>query len=437
MSTRVRILYGRTGMTISVPDTVTILEGDSIEGLADSAAALRAALAEPIGAAPLPELLAHRRPASVAVTISDITRPVPNEVIVTGLMEQLHQAGISDEQAVVIIGTGMHRPSTPQERIELLGTELLGRLEVIDHLAEDATTLVQVRDDPPVSINRRFVEADFRIVTGLIEPHFMAGYSGGRKGVCPGLADAATVRRFHSFPIMADPRSTTGRLEGNPCHEESLRVAHTVGVDFLVNVAIDRQRRPAAFFCGDMEAAHLAGAERVGQWTSARVDAPYDLIITNGGGYPLDQTFYQTVKGMVTPLLAMHEQTIVLVASDCGEGIGSEPYTRTMLQWGRNWKGFLNHISSTDEVEKDQWQYQMHTRTLERIGVDRLRFVTDGLEPDLQSKLGVNPVLGQGDAAARCQVFVDTFAAENPDARIAVIPEGPYTMITEELRVGA
>ena len=428
-SKMVNMLYGRQGLTLSVPAHTTVLESEAIPTLPDPEDAIRRALETPIANPPVAELLKQKRPATVAITISDITRPVPNQVMVSALLEVINAAGIGDQHVFIIIGTGMHRPSTPAEREEMLGKSLLRRCEVIDHRADDASGLTRVSESPPVSVNRRFVEAEFRIVTGLIEPHFMAGYSGGRKGVCPALADAATVQRFHSYPTMAHAGSTNGVLEGNPCHAESLRVAKLVGVDFLANVAIDRQRRPAAFFCGDMEKAHLAGAAQVGKWTGVKVDEPFDLIITNGGGYPLDQTFYQTVKGMVTPLPAMHEQTTVLIVSHCGEGVGSDQYNQTMMSWGSDWHGFLEHIASNDQVVKDQWQYQMHTRTLAKIGVDRLRFVTDGLSADLQPRLAVNPILGGSASEQRCQQFIDRFNADQPTARIAAIPEGPYTLV--------
>ena len=425
----ITLLYGRSGMALAVPEDAVVLEGPATRPLPDPEGAVRAALADPIGAPPLAELVQQRRPATVAITISDITRPVPNELIVTALLEVLNAAGVSDDRVRVIIGTGMHRPSTPEERAELLGARLLSRCTVIDHRADEPDGLVRVSSDPPVSISRRFVEADFRIVTGLIEPHFMAGYSGGRKGVCPALADAPTIFRFHRHAILADPRSATGVLDGNPCHAESLRVARLVGVDFLANVAIDRERRLAGVYCGDMEAAHLAGAGQVGQWTRALVDGPFDLVLSNGGGYPLDQTFYQTVKGMVAPLAALDERSTLLVTGHCGEGIGSPPYTETMRRWGRDWRGFLDHIKSTPEVVKDQWQYQMHARTLQRIGAQRLWLATDALDADLLATLAVRPVPGDGDARRRAQCFIDTFLSDNPGARVAVLPEGPYTMV--------
>jgi len=194
-----RLLYGKDGIDVRVPESAAVLAGRHPPAVPDADAAVRAALAGPIGTAPLAELLRRRQPGSVAITISDITRPVPNQDLLPPLLAELNAAGVADEQVVVIIGTGMHRPSTPAERQTLLGDELLKRLEVLDHRADAPDTLTQVSDDPPVRVSRRFLEADFRVVTGYIEPHFMAGYSGGRKGVCPALVDLATVQRFHGY----------------------------------------------------------------------------------------------------------------------------------------------------------------------------------------------------------------------------------------------
>ncbi|MCK4627034.1 MAG: nickel-dependent lactate racemase, partial [Phycisphaerae bacterium] len=188
-----RLLYGKTGMVLRVPETAAILEGKDIPAIAEPTSAVSDALKNPIDSPALAELVGKNRPRTVAITISDITRPVPNKVFLPPMLNVLNSAGVADSQITIIIGTGMHRPSTPEERDILVGRDIQSRIEVIDHTADDADTLVTVSADPPVSVNRRFAEADFRIVTGYIEPHFMAGFSGGRKGVCPALVDLATI----------------------------------------------------------------------------------------------------------------------------------------------------------------------------------------------------------------------------------------------------
>jgi nickel-dependent lactate racemase len=405
--------------------------------LASPARSVRDALSSPIGCAPLVELVRQRAPDRVAITVSDITRPVPNRLFLPPLLHALGDAGVASDRVTIIIGTGMHRPSTIAEREEILGPDILSACEVIDHRADAEDTLTTVSDSPPVRVCRRFADADFRIVTGLIEPHFMAGFSGGRKGVCPALVDLDTVQRFHGVQTLDNPRASNGRLAGNPCHEIALRVARTVGVDFLFNVAITRDRQVAGIYCGDLEAAHEAGCRDVAAWTAAPVAQPYDLVVTSAGGYPLDQTFYQAVKGMCTALPALGPSTVLLQACHCGEGLGSDAYRDLLLSYGRDWQRFLRDIRQTpDTTRLDQWEFQMQCRVLDRIGIDNLRIVSDGIAPDVQTRLALNPVLGPGTAQERAQRFVDAFCRARPGARIAVIPEGPYTLLRPETDTG-
>ena len=426
----VRMLYGRTGLELRVPERTSVLAGPGAPPVADPAAAVLEALEAPIGSPPLRELLAAKRPQTVAITVSDGTRPVPNRQFLPALLQILHAAGVSDRQIVVVIGTGMHRPSTPEERLRILGPEVLRRVEVIDHDAHDPATLVEISHDPPVSVCRRFAAADFRIVTGFIEPHFMAGFSGGRKGVCPALVDLRTLQRFHGYAALADPRSDSGILDGNPCHAIALEIAHIVGIDFLLNVAITPDHHVAGVYCGDLEAAHLVGCRQVAQWTTAVIDGPFDLVVTSGGGFPLDQSFYQTVKGMCAALPALDSGSTLLQVSSCDDRLGSPSYTEWMLRWGHDWRGFLAHLAAHAEATAlDQWELQMHSRVLERIGIDKLWFVSDGVPADVQERIAVTPILGAGSVAERAQGALDGYLAQHPQARVAVIPAGPYTML--------
>ncbi len=426
----VNLLYAGTGMKLHVPESAAVLEAQHIPALKEPEKAVIEALENPIKSASLRTLIEAKNPHTVAITISDITRPVPNRVFLPPLLEYLGRCGIRDDRIVIIVGTGMHRQSTPEERDILVGREIPLQFEVIDHRADDPETLVRVSDDPPVSVCRRFVETDFKIVTGYIEAHFMAGFSGGRKGVCPALVDLETIRRFHGFETLADPRADNGRLEGNPCHEIALSAAKTVGVDFLFNVAINGERSMAGIYCGDLEAAHLDGCSQVAAWTTARFERPFDLVITNGGGYPLDMTFYQTVKGMCTALPALNKGSTLLQVSHCGEEIGSKSYTDMMLSYSNDWQRFLSDIEAGKKQTKlDQWQLQMQCRVLERIGQENLWFVSDGIPEDIQNRICVKPILGRGNARQRAQRTIDEYVAAHPSARIAVIPDGPYTML--------
>ncbi len=425
----VELLYGQGRLPLRVPRHAEVLRAEEVRPLADPEAAVREALAAPVGCAPLLQLVRARRPRTVAVTVSDITRPVPNHQILPALLEVLAAGGVEPDQVLVVVGTGMHHPSTEGERERFLGREVLGRVEVVDHTADRPETLVRLCDDPPVSVNARFAAADLRVVTGLIEPHFMAGFSGGRKGVCPALVDLQTIQRFHSYETLNHPLADNGVLTGNPCHEIGLEVARRVGVDFLVNVAVTRERQMAGVYCGQMEAAHQLGCEEVGRWNTARVDGPVDLVITNGGGFPLDQTFYQTIKGMVSALPALGPQSTLLQLARCDDSLGSEAYTELLLRWGHDWQGFEAEASRGGETRLDQWELQMQCKVLRRIGTERLWFASDGLSDELLARLALHPLPGPGDARQRAQAAIDRFLDQRPGARVAVIPEGPYTML--------
>jgi nickel-dependent lactate racemase len=251
------------------------------------------------------------------------------------------------------------------------------------------------------------------------------------------LVDLATVQKFHGHATLANARADTGNLEGNPCHEASLAVARQVGVDFLLNVSLSPDRGVAGVYCGDLVAAHAAGCADVAKHTtaafhSARPGGGYDLVVTNGGGCPLDQTFYQTVKGMCTALPALGEGSTLLIVSHCGEKLGSAAYAKLLTTWGNDWRGFLRHIAASGKTELDQWEFQMQARVLARIGRERLWLVSDGIPIQTQRYIGVTPVMGPGDAPIRAQRAIDEFVADHRDARVAVIPGGPYTMLREE-----
>ena len=427
---KIKILYDKEGMELNVPALAEVLEGQDIPAIANCDKAIQKALDSPIGSAPLKDLLHVKKPSTVAITISDITRPVPNKIFMPQLLKVLNTSDIKDSQIVIVIGTGMHRPSSPAEREILLGAEIIKRIEVIDHLSDSPETLTKVSDDPPVSLCKRFSDADFKIVTGYIEPHFMAGFSGGRKGVCPALVDLKTIEMFHGYKTLANPNAENGLLKDNPCHEIALKIAKTVGIDFLFNVSITKDRKIAGIYCGDLDKAHLVGCREVASWVTADIERGYDLVITNGGGYPLDQTFYQTVKGMCTAMPALNENSTLLIISHCGEQLGSDAYTNLMLRYNNDWKRFLVDIKvNSNHTDLDQWEFQMQARVLNHIGQKNLWFVSDGIADEIQKQISVSPILGQGDAQKRAQQAIDKYVENNPNAKIAVIPEGPYTML--------
>jgi nickel-dependent lactate racemase len=302
----------------------------------------------------------------------------------------------------------------------------VARLPVLDHDSRDPSQLEAVpgttSSGATVRLNRHYLAADLRILTGLVEPHFMAGYSGGRKAVFPGLTDLRAIRSFHGPRFLEDPRTATGVLEGNPCHREAADAARLAGADFILNVAIDRERKIVGVFAGELEAAFHAAAEAVGGFCRAAASRPADIVVTSGGGYPLDATFYQTVKGMVGALPVVREGGAVLIASACSEGIGNREYGELMLEYDGRHEDFLGDIQARDEVQQDQWEFEMQCKALARVGVDGLVVCTDGIPRDTLRRLSVTP--GRGSL----QETLDALLAARPGARVVAIPEGPYTL---------
>lgn len=425
----VELLYGRGTVPVRVPDSAAVLRSSAPPALEDPEAAVRSCLEHPVGTPPLRQLLAERRPRTAAVTISDITRPVPNRVFLPVLLEELERSGVRREDLTVVIGTGMHRRSTEEEKRYLTGPEVYDRYRVVDHDASDPAGLVRLSDDPPVKVNRPFMEADFKIVTGFIEPHFMAGFSGGRKGLCPALVDLETIGRFHGYETLSNPGATVGVLEGNPCHRIALEVARTAGVDFLLNVVLDHGFKVAGVFAGGLEEAHAAGCAFLEPYVEAAANGPFDIVIADAGGAPLDLNHYQSVKGMCMALPALKPVGRLVQVSACTEGVGGEAYHSLLRRYRNDWQAFLADIAASGETKLDQWEFQMLCRVLDHIGTDNLHFISDGIPPETYQYLCCAPPDTVGSTGERLQRTVDRLLAEDPDARVAVMPGAPYTVV--------
>jgi lactate racemase len=417
----IHLRYGRNGLDTELPDGIDahILRMAQAAPVADPDAAVRHALANPIASEPLS--VVARGKSSAAITISDITRPVPNAVLLPPILDTLNGAGIPDVNILVVVGTGLHRPNTKSELREMVGDDILRRVEIVNHVARDESTLMHLGETPrgtPVWINRAFVEADLHIATSLIEPHLMAGFSGGRKAICPGMAGAKTMRIMHGPTLLSHELACEGHLEGNPFHEEATEIARMVGVDFIVNTALNENREVTGVFAGDLEAAHTEGCRFVAEQCSAELPRPADIILTTSAGYPLDLTFYQSVKAMTAALPGVKPGGTVIVAAACNEGIGSPEYTQLMAET-TSVEQFRARISDPDFFVIDQWQTQEMCRALDKVDV---LFYTDGLPADTIGSLLVTPVesVRAGlDAALH---------KHGQDALVAVIPDGPYVL---------
>ena len=360
---------------------------------------------------------------SACILICDITRPVPNRLFLRPLVERLERAGIPRGDITVLVATGLHRPNLGDELAEVVGDPwVLERVRVENHHARndaDHVDLGRTRRGTPILLDRRFVEAGVRIATGLVEPHFMAGYSGGRKVIAPGIAHAETITTFHNHHFMSDPGAENCVLDGNPLHREQLEILDRIGGAFALNTVIDDRRRLAFVNFGECRDSHLDAVAFVRRF--AEVDLPHRFatVVTSAAGYPLDKTYYQTVKGMVGALGALEDGGDLIIASQCSEGLGSTEYRdaqRRLVDAGPD--AFLASISGKALADIDEWQTQMQTRSLAR---GRISLFTEGLTPADRTLTGVDCVTSVEEAVAES-------IARHRDPRVAIIPEGPYVI---------
>jgi nickel-dependent lactate racemase len=419
---RVALAYGRSQLELNLPDDrrIDVLEKHPVPPLTDTDAAVRRALDDPIGSPPLRELARGRSDA--VIVVSDRTRPVPNAVVLPPILDALRAGGLPPEAVAIQVATGLHRPNTPAELDEMLGTELARSLRIVQHDARDAEShadLGRTEGGIPIRIDRFFLGSDLRILTGLIEPHLMAGFSGGRKAVCPGLADVETVRVAHG-PAMLEGQVGPGIVDGNPLHVGLLEIQRRVGAHFLVNVALDRERRLAAVFGGDVERAHAQGMEFVEREAGVTIDEPADVVIVSGGGDPLDATFYQAIKGISTAAGIVRPGGAILLCASLSEGIGSASFEKLLRECDSP-RDFELRLEDDEFFAVDQWMVQHLCQAHRRA---RVLLYTDGLPPEATRELLVQPVPTPAAGIERA------LAGMGADARIAVLPQGPYVLAT-------
>ena len=390
--------------------------------ITDAPTAIDRALAEPVQAETL-DVLA-RRCRTACILICDITRPVPNHLFLRPMITRLQSAGIPMAGITVLVATGLHRPNEGDELAELVGDPwVLQNVRVENHDATNARDHVDFGSTPtratPVKLDRRFVNADLRIATGLVEPHFMAGYSGGRKVVAPGVAHEDTIRTFHSARFMEDPAATQCNLVGNPLHEEQLQIMSMLGDVYALNTVIDENRRLSFVNFGEIGASHLAAVDFVHDFCTVAIPRQFSTVVTSAAGYPLDQTYYQTVKGMVTPVDILTPRATLIVAADCSEGLGSDAYResqRRLIAEGSD--RFLARILAKQFADIDEWQSEMQLKS-QRVATVQL--FSNGLA-------GVDRDLTGVELIDSLPAAIERSVANSGDRAIAVIPEGPYVV---------
>jgi lactate racemase len=419
--------YGRTGLTVELPDANVVgpLSIRPAPPLHDPQAAIDEALRSPIGTPPLAELAKGRRTACILVC--DITRPVPNRLILPPLLRTLEQQGIARRDILILIATGLHRPNEGAELEEMLGPDIARNYRVENHhgkLLEEHEYLGETPNGVPVWLDRRYLHADLKITTGLIEPHLMAGYSGGRKVICPGIAALETVKVWHGPRFLEHPKADCGFLDGNPVHEENTRIARMAGCDFIVNVCVDGERRLTWVGAGDMEQAWREGVRFVENVVRVPVSEPLDVVVTSSAGYPLDSTWYQAIKGLTGALPVVKRGGTIILAASLTEGLGSPEFQRVMAE-NPDLQVFKQRILGKDYFVMDQWQLEELAKVVERC---RVKVVTHGLPPETLRRCYVEPAESVESAVAGC---LRDYGA---GARIGVIPKGPYVLPYVEKR---
>jgi nickel-dependent lactate racemase len=426
---KIDLQYGRQELSLKFPDD-SIVYTSGYRPVANVASQLLVdSLANPISGESLSELLKKKREGKVVIVVSDITRPIPYAQFLPQLIAEIEKSGVRKEEIMILVATGMHRASTQMEHLSMFGEFIVRNYRILDHDCQDAENLRQLSarswSGSEIRLNKHYVQAGFRLVTGLVEPHFMAGFSGGRKAICPGLVDLDTIRKFHGYQFLSHSRAVSSVMEENPCNQENSSVARLCPPDYSVNVVLDQEKRINHIVSGELFASHFEAVKYVKEACCPVVAEEADLAVTSCGGYPLDATFYQCVKGFVNCLPAIKKQGEIIAFGSCMEGIGSQEFTGIMEKYSGNHRQFILDISRNSFFIKDQWQLQMLIRVLDKIGQDNLHFFTSNITTERLSLLSVHPhAVSVKELESSIQRQID--AAISSKKRVAVFPEGPY-----------
>jgi lactate racemase len=353
----VNLSYGKKGLKINIPDYAKVVAPNQIEVPEDDHQMVINALRNPIGTKPLRDMVSPKN--KIVIVISDITRPTPNHKLVPWLLEELSQVPI--ENITIINGTGTHRDETRDELIEMLGKKIVDTVRIINHHCHEKSELAHVGRSKfgcEVYLNKEYVEADFRIVTGFIEPHFFAGFSGGPKGIMPGIAGIETILNFHNAKMIGHPLATWGVLENNPLQEMTREINTFCKPDFLLNVALTGSNQITNVFAGELVAAHSTGCAFVKEHAMIKCDERFDVVITTNAGYPLDQNLYQAVKGMNAAQKIVKQGGTIICAAECIEGMPEHGNFTKILEMRDTPKELLQMINEPSFQMFDQWEAQ-------------------------------------------------------------------------------
>jgi len=414
------LAYGKTGLEIEIPDEldVTVIEQKFVASAPDQKAALRKALQAPIEASSLHDVV--KSTDTVGIIFSDITRPTPNHLILPAILDEI--AHVHQENITLFNALGTHRPNTEVELRGMLGDTIVDSYCIVQNNAFDQSTQIQLgttNRGHDIWLNRELVECDIKILTGFIEPHFFAGFSGGGKAVMPGMAGQRSVLDNHNADMISHPKATWGITHGNPIWEEVREVAFKVEHCFLVNVSLNSDKEITSVFAGNLDAAHAAGCAYVKERAMVPVPHTYDIVITTNSGYPLDLNLYQSVKGMSAASQVVRDGGSIIIAADCWDGIPDHGLYGQLLREAESPKALLDIIFEPGFLKQDQWQVQIQAQIQLRADV----FIrTDGLTDEQIEMVLLRPCERIEDTV------IDLLDDYGPQARICVLPEGPQTI---------
>ncbi len=419
----IRLKYGEEGLDLEFPETpnfVGILSPQEAEVIALPADAVSQSLAQPIASAPLKELA--RGKADAMIVISDITRPVPNRLLLPLIIRQLEAAGIPADKITSLIATGIHRPNEGPELERLVGKEIAASYRIINHFSknqEEMTLVGHIGDGVPALVNKHYLAAELKILTGFIEPHMWAGFSGGRKSILPGISSVKTLEFMHGPEMVAHPQTRYGVLEGNPFHEAGLAIMEQAGADFIVNVTLDTSKQLTGVFAGHPVKAHLAGVEFLRRHCVHSLAEPLDFVVTTNAGAPLDCNLYQTAKGISGVASAIREGGVILIATECLEGFGSDEY-RAVFEHATTPQAFIEKLLKKEFFLPDQWCAQ---ETYQVMLKNEIWVHTKGIDAATLKRFHFKPVPQIN------QAITELLVRFGRNARWAIVPDGPLLIL--------
>ena len=356
MNVKTKVLYGKSDVEIDVPDHSTLIEPSTIPPLDNDVESIMDALTQPIASPPLHTMV--KATDTVAIVISDITRPTPNHILVPCLLRALSH--VPKENFVIINGTGTHRDQTREELVQMLGEDIVANIRIVHNHCHDYDSLTKVGHSKyvcDVYLNKDYVAADFKIVTGFIEPHFFAGFSGGPKGIMPGIAGIETIMTFHNAQMIGDIRSTWGNMDDNPVQDMTREINAMCKPDFMLNVALNKDKAITKVFAGELYEAHDRGCDYVKKHAMFKCDERFDVVIASNSGYPLDQNLYQTVKGMSAAHKVVKEGGSIIMVSECADGFPDHGKFAEIFKLAETPQGIL------DLIHDPQFQAFKHSLT--------------------------------------------------------------------------